>query len=148
VQTTFQITVGAGSVIPPEPLIHPARGHFAGHATAELVPGPGPLWHLNGKGHFQDVGHHVTLTGTLQGATAITQDHARGTLTLSRGDSTLVLDLQGPAQASFSPLPHSWTYTVTSATGKFQDVQSQGTLELVLKPKPKSATHATFTLTF
>jgi len=141
--TTFVITVGSGSIIPPEPLIPLQIADIKGQATGLLVPAGGEIWKLQGSGTLLGMGQ-VTVTGSEQGV-GFTSGHAQGTLTITGANGTATLALQGPEQDAFAPLLHKFHYHIVSSSGDIGLLPHHGILHLALHQT--SATQATFTLT-
>ena len=85
---------------------------------------------------FQGLGNlplfgQVQFQGTLQGPGNIAFGQANGEITLSNSQGTLSLELVGPIQKSFAPLPQDFQFSVVSGTGAFSSFQMTGTIHLV-----------------
>jgi hypothetical protein len=76
----------------------------------------------------------VTLLGTLRSTGFVFKGHAMGSLTLSGIQGSVKLELQGPSQHGFAPLPTHFRFTVESGTGAFAHFHSHGTIDLQLDP--------------
>lgn len=109
-------------------------GKITGAFTIPVsLPDVGRTYTITGSGTLSDIGS-VSASGTFHGLGFIASGTATGDVTLTKGDSTLVLHAQGPVQAGFSSLPTSFKYTVQSATGIFASMKNNdGTLSLRLK---------------
>jgi hypothetical protein len=130
----------------PEPPVQPAIVGAKGQATEQLVPDAGTIWNLTGAGTTSGMGA-VTVTGSVQGVGFIRKGQAEGTLTLNGADgSRVTLDLQGPEQPAFAPLPQTFHYHIVSSSGNVA-LPADGQLELVLTPDPNTPQFAAFTLT-
>jgi hypothetical protein len=85
----------------------------------------------------------VSLTGSLQGTGNITFGQANGELTLTDGRGSVTLQLVGPTQGMFAPLPSHFAFSVVTGTGAYQGLTLTGEVDLV-----RHAVGKTFTLTF
>ena len=70
----------------------------------------------------------MTLSGDLSAVGFIQNGHAAGTLTLRNGRGTLTVQLTGPDQGGFAPLPDTFDYQVVGGTGAYKNYSGQGTL--------------------
>jgi hypothetical protein len=127
-------------------------GVIAGHLTSERpIPDVGTHYSLTGAGSLAGMGD-VSLAGSLQtpglvmvpvgsitspGPTGSLQttgvaDQARATgeLTLTGAHGSVTLDLLGPLQGDFAPLPGHFHFTVHSGTGDYAQLQTAGTVTL------------------
>ena len=134
----------------------PAHGHHAhgvgqGHGdytTSAIHSGAGPEYDLTGKAHLRGIGHfHVS--GSIHAVGFMVKGHAGGELTFSNARGTLTLELTGPEQPGFSPLPRHFHYKVVSGTGRYAELSGHGSLTLNLsQPTGQGDTlHGTFSLT-
>ena len=85
----------------------------------------------------------VQFQGTLQGIGNIAFGQANGVITLSNSQGSLTLELVGPNQKSFAPLPQDFQFSVVSGTGAFASIQLTGTIHLV-----ENTNNQTFSATF
>ncbi len=97
---------------------------------------------FQGHGNFPLLGQ-VPFQGTLQGPGNIAFGQANGEITLSNSQGSLVLELVGPVQKSFAPLPQDFQFSVVSGTGAFTSLQMTGTIHLV-----EHSNDQTFSATF
>jgi hypothetical protein len=120
-----------------------------GHGTYmsnSLNPDVCVSYTLKGKADLAKLGH-VTVDGSVHGVGFILSGQATGTLTFTNSHGTVTLDLKGPQQPGFSPLPKDWHYKVTSATGDYQSLKGQeGSLNLTFKPDNSTSANGTFKL--
>jgi hypothetical protein len=125
------------------PLIYPppvlVRGHAHGAAVVHpSVPDVGTLYDLRGTGKVAPMGN-VSVHGTIQ-TTSFT-GRPIGTLTISNGSGTVRLRITDRASPE---TPHSFRFTVTSATGAFTKLAGTGgVLDLKITPVGRSGA-ATF----
>jgi hypothetical protein len=99
------------------------------YTSSMQIPDTGTSYNLRGVGSFGAVGV-ATITGELHSVGFIMQGHATGTLTLTNARGSVTLELTGPTQPGFAPLPQQFTYQVVSGTGAFANLHASGTLQL------------------
>ena len=137
--------LGAALVADGATLAPALGGTVTGTYAAAAHPDRGTTYDLNGSGTLNLLGQ-VTAQGTLQSLGFIAAGHAGGTVTVKAGKDTITLQLTGPNQKGFAPLPKHFRYKVTGASGQFASLMGQhGTADLTLTP-PSGAT-GSFTLT-
>ena len=122
------------------------------YTTGGLIVDAGPTYQLHGTGHYGALGGFA-VTGSVSGVGFAASGHAGGTLTLSSASGTLTLELTGPAQAGFSPLPRQFAYRVVHNTGGIARIPWQGTLTLDLGaphalPGGRPGSYGSFDVTF
>ena len=135
-QPQFRPQPGESQPVMPPPA-QPAKlalsGWLAGQVKVQSTPHVGaPVTSLSGTAELAGLGR-VTVEGNLRGVGNLTEGQANGIIKLTKiGDprSTITLELRGPVQAGFSPLPTKWTATVIEKSGAFAKIQ--GTTELTL----------------
>jgi hypothetical protein len=139
----------------PVAAIHPPQQpeHFqlAGHGGGDYTAvssrlDPGTTYRLQGSADLAGLGP-VTVAGSVSAVGFVQHGHAAGSLTFANARGSVTVQLQGPEQPGFSPLPQAFAYRVVGGTGAFQRLTSQGTLQLALRAGPV-AQHGTFTLSF
>ncbi|MDB5351438.1 MAG: hypothetical protein JWN86_2685 [Planctomycetota bacterium] len=91
----------------------------------------GTTFDLSGAGRVSPLGR-ATVRATLHNLGFIATGHAGGTLTLSTAQGSVTLNLTGPLQDGFSPLPTAYDYTTVGGTGRLAHVTSTGTATLTL----------------
>jgi hypothetical protein len=124
VATTAQLTTQ------PRDLAGQGCGTYTGKS---LVVDAGPSYTLHGTAVLFRMGQ-VTVDGSVNGLGLIASGYATGTLTLRNDDGTVTIELKGPKQTAFTPLPEDWQYSVTSATGDYNKVKGEtGTVHLTFK---------------
>jgi hypothetical protein len=107
-----------------------------GALAGNLTHGPigvdaGISFKLNGSGTLAGAGP-VSVTGFVQGTGLVVSGHATGALTLTDAQGSITLDLVGPTQGWFAPLPEQFQFTVRSGTGAYAHLQGAGTVTLHL----------------
>ena len=124
------LTVPPMVPVPPIELAHPAHGHVNGsYSSAIHGIDAGVTYTFNGTGHITRLGN-VTATGTINGVGDALQGHANGTLTFTSAKGSITIEVTGPAQKMFSPLPQHFHYQVVSGTGVDADIRGTGRLSL------------------
>jgi hypothetical protein len=106
------------------------HGQYTGGATGVDA---GSHYTLFGAGSLGRLGW-VHAAGDLQALGLVVSGHAGGTLTLSNGRGKVTLELEGPAQPGFAPLPEQFRFTVQQATGAYKGLRATGTITLQLRP--------------
>lgn len=127
---------------------NPLCGHGQGTYTGNIsFPDTGVNNTLQGTAKLARLGD-VTVAGSVHGVGFIASGHATGTLTFTNGQGSVTLDLLGPEQPGFSSLPKEWKYTVTGATGDYQNLMGQqGSLKLTFQADTSATSpQGTFTL--
>jgi hypothetical protein len=126
--------------VPPSSSGAALDGALSGHLIANRrFPDGGASYRLTGAGRLAGAGP-VSLTGSLQGVGFIVSGHATGELTLADAHGSLTLELRGPSQRGFSPLPDQFSFQVTAATGAYAHVPAGGTLTTHLDPQDSTFT--------
>jgi hypothetical protein len=115
-----------------------------------IVGDIGEEYSFTGEADLARLGQ-VNVSGSVHGLGNIVTGHATGTLTFTNASGSVTIELTGPSQRGFSPLPTQFQYTVVGGTGAYQHVHDQGSLSLVLHPANGNAVvpaaQGTFTLT-
>ncbi len=141
--STSQSSTSQAAVPASQPSQH-LDGNLQGSYTiAPWFPDTGTQYDLSGSGYIQSLGQ-VTATGELHSIGFIPNGHATGTLTLQNANGTVTLQLVGPSQPGFAPLPNHFHYTIVSATGAYTGMQGSGAIDLHLQPN-SSGSGGTFT---
>jgi hypothetical protein len=129
---------------------HALAGHGQGTYTGDqVVCGAGQQYHLQGSANLAGLGR-VNVGGSVHGVGFIQNGNAGGTLTFTNARGSVTVQLQGPEQPGFSPLPEEFHYRVVGSTGAYKGLAAQGSLQLVLHASPGAgavAPHGTFALT-
>jgi hypothetical protein len=106
------------------------NGTITGSLTSQhTIPDVGSMFALNGTGRIRPLGM-VHAHGSFHATGFINQGHAQGELTLSSGVGSVKLQLEGPTQPGFSPLPNTFQFTIESGTGRFGGATGSGTVTL------------------
>jgi hypothetical protein len=141
------VTVAAASQVRVE-----LRGTTRGDYTSEArIPDVGTSYTVFSMGRLARFGPAV-VTGNLHSLGFISSGHAPGTLRVVLARGTLTLNLTGPTQPGFSPLPSQFSFVITSGTGRFHNAVGSGTVDVTLKPDASSSSptqgHGRITLVF
>jgi hypothetical protein len=124
--------------LPPQ-LKHPLSGRGSGVFSTDLIPSEaGTVFHLRGSATLAGMGP-VEVLGSVTSVGFIQTGRASGMLTLFGNGGSVTVELQGPVQPAFSPLPHYFHYHVTGGIGAFQHLADSGTLRLDFHVVPMGA---------
>jgi hypothetical protein len=124
-----------------------ARGSYHVHI---INPDIGKDFTFFGSGQVAPLGH-VDLTGHINSPGFIANGHSKGLLVLSNPNGSVTLSLIGPVQSGFTPVPDTFTFKITSASGKFKGDTGTGFMVLELEPAAASTPtgeHGSFTMIF
>jgi hypothetical protein len=144
----------AALVAPPAPtsghmirLTGTAKGRFHAHINN---PDTGKDFTFFGSGQVAPLGH-VDLTGHIHSPGFIANGHSTGLLVLSNPKGSVTLSLIGPVQSGFTPVPDTFTFKITNASGKFKGDTGTGFMVLELEPAAAptlTGEHGSFTMIF
>jgi hypothetical protein len=132
-----------------------ARGTYHAHIKN---PDTGKDFSFFGSGQVASLGH-VDLTGHIHSPGFIANGHSKGLLILSDPNGSVTLVLTGPAQNGFTPVPDTFNFKITNASGKFKGDTGTGFIVLELEPAKTpppppagaptlTAEHGSFTMIF
>jgi hypothetical protein len=93
----------------------------------------GPIYQFTGSGNFLDL-KNATITGSVIAVGQLSPAPARGELTFTNSQGSVTIDLIGPEQTGFSPLPSTFRFTVVRETGAYAGLKGSGSLTLKLGP--------------
>ena len=116
---------------PPQALAAPdfqAGLHGQGRGTYQtdaIISGAGRDYRLHGAADLAGLGRFA-LSGDAHAVGFIQRGHAGGELTFSNDRGSVTLALEGPEQPAFSPLPQTFSYRVTGATGGYAGLGGSG----------------------
>jgi hypothetical protein len=96
-------------------------------------PDTGKDYTFLGSGQIAPLGT-ATLNGAIQSPGFIAIGHSTGSLVLSTPKGSVTLNLTGPPQKGFTPVPDVFNFTITKATGTFKGDHGTGYIDLVLGP--------------
>jgi hypothetical protein len=119
-------------------------GQGSGTYTNGFEFDAGVPYHLTGSGQFVGL-IGAKIAGSLYSVGFIRTGHAVGELTFSNAKGSVTIELVGPEQPGFSPLPSKFSYTVEKGTGAYARLTGSGSLTLELSPI--TFLTGTFTLT-
>jgi hypothetical protein len=108
-------------------------GALSGHLTAAPVnPGDvGAFFSVTGAGTLVGEGQ-VNVSGWLRATGMVQNGHAAGMLTITGPQGSLTVELRGPAQSAFSPLPGQFSLIVRSGTGAYAHLHAGGVVSFAL----------------
>ncbi len=124
-------------------------GHGQGAYVADAVQsGAGLQYQLTGNADLQGLGHFA-VAGSLHGVGFIQQGHAGGMLTFTNAHGSLTVELTGPTQNAFAPLPNLFNERIIGGTGAYQHLSGHEKAQLDLWPVDDAGNpnpHGSFTL--
>jgi hypothetical protein len=98
---------------------------------------------LQGTANLAGLGT-VTVSGAINNVVFFSGTHAEGQLTFTDNqNNSVTLDVRGPWQQGFAPMPQQLEYRVTGGTGAWANLSGQGTLTLVLQSQSSVMTGIT-----
>jgi hypothetical protein len=74
------------------------------------------------------------VSGSINGVGLISNGRAAGELMLKNSHGTITINVHGPVQSSFAPIPRDLVYVVAKGTGAFQHLTGYGSLHVTLIP--------------
>jgi hypothetical protein len=118
-----------------------------GYFVSFGVPDIGSTYRIGTVGRLAPLGQsseaaQVHTTGF------IAQGMATGTMTIRAARGSLSLNLIGPVQPGFSPLPSTLSYTITGGTRAYQNASGTGTIDVTLNQGIGSSNFGLITLNF
>ena len=118
-------------------------GHVKGtYQDQTTIPDNPSEVSISGSGRVGPLGN-VKASGVFHQLGFIARGNATGTVNLSNARGGVTLQLTGPTQPGFSPLPSTFQFRIVSATGHDKGLNGSGVADLGL-----GASQGTFTLTF
>lgn len=132
-------------IVPAGLLVGQGQGTFVADAVQS---GAGTAYHLTGDADLHGLGH-VSVSGSLHGVGFIQQGHAGGTLTFANAKGSLTVEVTGPTQNAFAPLPELFHERIVAGTGAYKNWTGHESMQLDLWPAAESASsfpHGRFTL--
>jgi hypothetical protein len=119
-----------------------------GTYTHGLERDAGVQYKFTGAGQFFGL-HDAEISGSLYSVGFIARGHAGGELTFTNAKGSVTIELVGPEQAGFAPLPGTFHYSVKKGTGAYAHLTGSGSLSLKLSPmNGQGMSGGEFTLTF
>lgn len=116
---------------------HALAGSGHGTFTHPITPGDITIaelttYQFHGTANLAKMGK-VTVTGTIHSVGFVVSGKATGTLTFTNSKGSVTIQLTGPQQGGFSPLPGTFSYKVVSHTGTaYKSLTDHGTLTLTV----------------
>jgi hypothetical protein len=98
------------------------------------LPDVGTVFDLCGTVSLAEMGT-FELTGWVRGVGFSARGRAIGRVALTDPHGTIALDLLGPLQPGFSPLPAVFTYTTSEGTGAYRRLAAAGTAHFAFSPE-------------
>ncbi len=96
-----------------------------------LNPDTGGTYQFGVEGKMASLGE-TGDSGRIQTTGFIASGRATGTLTIAAPKGSLKLQLTGPPQGGFAPLPPTMSYTITSGTRSYRGATGSGSIAVTL----------------
>jgi hypothetical protein len=148
-------TAHGGAVAVPEVRAIPARSPViafqgtirGGYFVSTGIPDTGSTYRIGAAGRLSPVGQ-TGDTAMIHTTGFIATGMATGSMTIAAPRGNLNLNLTGPVQKGFSPLPSTFTYTINGGTRAYQKATGSGTIAVTLNSSAVSTNFGVITLTF
>jgi hypothetical protein len=124
-----------------------AEGKYDAHINN---PDTGEVFTFSGSGQVAPLGH-VDITGHIHSPGNVADGHSTGFLVLSNAIGSVTLSLTGPVQSGVTPVPDTFTFKITDASGQFKGDTGTGYMILELEPAAApspTGEHGSFTMIF
>jgi hypothetical protein len=118
-----------------------------GYFVNTRIPDVGSTYRIGAAGRLSPVGQ-TGDTAVIQTTGFIATGMATGSMSVAAPRGTLKLNLTGPVQKGFSPLPSSFTYTITGGTRVYRTATGSGTIAVSLNSSAFSTNFGLVTLAF
>jgi hypothetical protein len=118
-----------------------------GYFVSSGIPDTGSTYRIGAAGRLSPVGQ-TGDTATIHTTGFIATGMATGSMTIAAPRGNLNLNLTGPVQKGFSPLPSTFTYTISGGTRTYQKATGSGTIAVTLNSSAVSTNFGLITLTF
>jgi hypothetical protein len=113
---------------------HPLQGTgTAAYHEPRITVDTGMSLSLLGHGRLGDLGT-FQVSGSINGVGLINKGRATGELVLKNSHGTITVNVHGPVQPSFAPIPRALVYVIAKGTGDFQHLAGYGSLNVTLIP--------------
>jgi hypothetical protein len=139
--TVAPITARQGSVLA---LSGTVRG---GYIVSGLIPDVGKSYQFGVAGRISPLGQ-TGDNGQIHTTGFIATGVATGTMTIGAPRGTIKLQLTGPTQPGFAPLPSTMSYTINGGTGLYQKATGSGTIDITLTSNVFSYGFGLMTISF
>jgi hypothetical protein len=100
-----------------------------GYIVSSLIPDVGKTYQLGVTGRVAPLGQ-TGDSGSIHTTGFIATGNATGTLTMSAPRGAIKLQLTGPPQSGFAPLPSTMSYTITGGRGAYRNATGSGTVTI------------------
>jgi hypothetical protein len=148
VATASLVRIDAASNTAKTPVTLALNGTLTGsYSKHDSNPDAGADYPFFGHGTVSPIGK-ADVTGNAHQLGFIAKGRAEGLLVVSTPHGSLTLELEGPKQKGFSPLPDHFTFKISDASGSLAHDRGHGKVVLVLDPASSGADHGTFTMVF
>jgi hypothetical protein len=118
-----------------------------GYAISGLIPDIGKTYKFGVAGRISPLGQ-TGDNGQIHTTGFIARGVATGTMTIGAPRGTVKLQLTGPTQPGFAPLPSTMSYTINGGTGAYKKATGSGTIAINLTSNLLSYGFGLVSLTF
>jgi hypothetical protein len=118
-----------------------------GYVVSGIIPDIGKTYQFGVAGRISPLGQ-TGDSGQIHTTGFIAMGSATGTMTISAPRGALKLQLNGPPQAGFAPLPSTMTYTITGGNGAYKKTTGTGTIAIMLTSNVFSYGFGLMTISF
>jgi hypothetical protein len=118
-----------------------------GYAISGVIPDVGKTYQFGVAGRISPLGQ-TGDSGQIHTTGFIASGTATGTMTITAPRGAVKLQLTGPVQPGFAPLPSTMSYTITGGTGAYKKATGTGSIAIVLSPNVFSYGFGLMTIRF
>jgi hypothetical protein len=118
-----------------------------GYTISGLIPDVGKSYQFGVAGRISPLGQ-TGDNGQIHTTGFISSGMATGTMTIGAPHGTIKLQLTGPTQPGFAPLPSTMAYTINGGTGLYTKATGSGTIDIMLTSNVFSYGFGLMTISF
>jgi hypothetical protein len=118
-----------------------------GYVVSGAIPDIGKNYQFGVAGRVSPLGQ-IGASGQIHTTGFIATGMATGTMTLAAPRGTVKLQLTGPAQPGFAPLPSTMSYTIMGGKGAYKKATGSGMITIMLSSNVFSYGFGLMTISF
>jgi hypothetical protein len=118
-----------------------------GYIAGGVIPDIGKSYQFGVAGRISPLGQ-VGDSGQIHTTGFIASGTATGTMTINAPRGAIALQLTGPSQPGFAPLPSTMSYTITGGKGAYRNAAGSGTIDIMLSSNVFSYGFGLMTISF
>jgi hypothetical protein len=118
-----------------------------GYIVSSVIPDVGKSYQFGVAGRISPLGQ-TGDNGQIHTTGFIASGIASGTMTIGAPHGTIKLQLTGPPQPGFTPLPSTMSYTINGGTGAYTKATGSGTIDITLTSNVFSYGFGLMTISF